>query len=124
MKRVFADAPAMRSNARSTSSSSAKPAPPLIVAITEWASANGDEITPTVFLSIETDELRHMANGYRTVVSIANDPAAQKYLNTDLNNAFWTQQRHRHRRAARGQGQGLCRCLRRGVRRAWLARCL
>ena len=67
---------------------------PLIVAVTEWASANGDEITPTVFLSIETDELRHMANGYQTVVSIANDPAAQKYLNTDLNNAFWTQQKY------------------------------
>ncbi len=49
---------------------------PLIVAVTEWASANGDEITPTVFLSIETDELRHMANGYQTIVSIANDPAA------------------------------------------------
>ncbi len=46
-----------------------------------------DEITPTVFLSIETDELRHMANGYQTVVSIANDEAASKYLNTDLNNA-------------------------------------
>jgi methane monooxygenase component A alpha chain len=66
---------------------------PLIVAVTEWASANGDEVTPTVFLSIETDELRHMANGYQTIVSIANDPAAQKYLNTDLNNAFWTQQK-------------------------------
>jgi methane monooxygenase component A alpha chain len=51
---------------------------PLIVAVTEWASANGDEITPTVFLSVETDELRHMANGYQTVVSIANDPAAAK----------------------------------------------
>jgi methane monooxygenase component A alpha chain len=67
---------------------------PLIVAITEWASANGDEITPTVFLSIETDELRHMANGYQTIVSIANDPASQKYLNSDLNNAFWTQQKY------------------------------
>jgi methane monooxygenase component A alpha chain len=67
---------------------------PLIVAVTEWASANGDEMTPTVFLSIETDELRHMANGYQTVVSIANDEAASKYLNTDLNNAFWTQQKY------------------------------
>ena len=67
---------------------------PLIVAVTEWASANGDEITPTVFLSVETDELRHMANGYQTVVSIANDPASAKYLNTDLNNAFWTQQKY------------------------------
>ena len=64
---------------------------PLIVSITEWAAANGDEITPTVFLSIETDELRHMANGYQTIVSIVNDPEAMKYLQTDLDNAFWTQ---------------------------------
>jgi len=35
-----------------------------------------------------------MANGYQTVVSIANDAAASKYLNTDLNNAFWTQQKY------------------------------
>jgi hypothetical protein len=37
---------------------------PLVVAMTEWAAANGDEVTPTVFLSIQSDELRHMANGY------------------------------------------------------------
>ncbi|MEE9356126.1 MAG: methane monooxygenase [Methylococcaceae bacterium] len=64
---------------------------PLIVAMTEWAAANGDEITPTIFLSIETDELRHMANGYQTIVSIIEDPESAKYLQTDLENAFWTQ---------------------------------
>ncbi|QDF96990.1 methane monooxygenase [Azoarcus sp. DD4] len=64
---------------------------PLIVSLTEWAAANGDEITPTVFLSIETDELRHMANGYQTIVSIMNNPETMKYLQTDLDNAFWTQ---------------------------------
>lgn len=64
---------------------------PLIVAITEWAAVNGDEITPTVFLSIETDELRHMANGFHTIVSIVNDPATARFLQGDLDNAFWTQ---------------------------------
>jgi methane monooxygenase component A alpha chain len=66
---------------------------PLIVSITEWAAANGDEITPTIFLSIETDELRHMANGFHTIVSIVNDPATAKHLQPDLDNAFWTQQK-------------------------------
>lgn len=66
---------------------------PLIVAITEWAALNGDEITPTIFLSIETDELRHMANGFHTIVSIVNDPATARHLQQDLDNAFWTQQK-------------------------------
>jgi len=32
---------------------------PLVVAMTQWPAANGDEVTPTVFLSIQSDELRH-----------------------------------------------------------------
>ncbi|MDD2877282.1 MAG: hypothetical protein PHT60_11655 [Acidiphilium sp.] len=67
---------------------------PLIVSLTEWAAANGDEITPTVYLSIETDELRHMANGYQTLVSVMTDPESFKYLQTDLDNAFWTQHKY------------------------------
>lgn len=67
---------------------------PLIVAVTEWAAANGDEITPTVFTSIQTDEMRHMANGYQTVVSVINDPKAKEHINADLNNAFWTQTKY------------------------------
>lgn len=64
---------------------------PLIVALTEWAAANGDEITPTIFLSIQSDEMRHMANGYQTIVSLEHDPDNLKYLQTDLENAFWLQ---------------------------------
>lgn len=67
---------------------------PLIVALTEWAATNGDEITPTVFTSIQTDEMRHMANGYQTIVSVINDPKAREHLNADLNNAFWTQTKY------------------------------
>lgn len=66
---------------------------PLIVAMTEWAAANGDEVTPTVFLSIQSDEMRHMANGYQTIVSLAHDADNFKYLQTDLENAFWLQHR-------------------------------
>jgi hypothetical protein len=66
---------------------------PLVVAMTQWAAANGDEITPTMFLSIQSDELRHMANGYHTIVSIVDDPDNMRYLQTDLENAFWLQHR-------------------------------
>ncbi len=62
---------------------------PLIVAMCEVAAANGDEVTPTIFLSIESDELRHMANGYQTIVSVVDDPDNMKYLQTDIDNAFW-----------------------------------
>ena len=59
--------------------------------MTEWAAANGDEVTPTIFLSIETDELRHMANGYQTIVSIIHEQENHKYIQTDLENTFWIQ---------------------------------
>src|SRR5207253_2719995 len=45
--------------------------------------------TPTIFLSIESDELRHMANGYQTIVSVVDDPDNMEYLQTDIDNAFW-----------------------------------
>ncbi|MGV0792850.1 hypothetical protein [Mycolicibacterium sp. XJ1819] len=61
--------------------------------MTEWAAANGDEVTPTVFLSIQSDELRHMANGYQTIVSVIENDHNMQYLQTDLENAFWIQHR-------------------------------
>lgn len=66
---------------------------PMIVAVTEWGAANGDEITPTIYLSIQSDELRHMANGYQTVVSLAHDDNNRKYMQQDLEDAFWLQHR-------------------------------
>jgi len=66
---------------------------PLIVAMTEWSAANGDEVTPTVFLSIQSDEMRHMANGYQTIVSVSHDAENMNYLQSDLENAFWLQHR-------------------------------
>lgn len=64
---------------------------PLVVAMTQLAAANGDEITPTVFLSIQSDELRHMANGYHTMISVVDNADNMQYLQTDLENAFWIQ---------------------------------
>jgi len=62
---------------------------PLIVQMCEVAAANGDEVTPTIFLSIESDELRHMANAYQTIVSVVDDADNMQYLQTDIDNAFW-----------------------------------
>ena len=64
---------------------------PLVVAMTQLAAANGDEVTPTVFLSIQSDELRHMANGYNTMISIVDNADNMEYVQTDLENAFWIQ---------------------------------
>jgi len=64
---------------------------PLVVAMTQLAAANGDEITPTIFLSIQSDELRHMANGYQTIVSIVDNPDNMEFLQDDLEDAFWIQ---------------------------------
>ena len=39
----------------------------IFVALTELSASNGDQVTPLVFLSIQSDESRHMANGYSTL---------------------------------------------------------
>ena len=46
-----------------------------IVAVLEKAATrHGDEATPTTFLSVQSDEARHMANGYATLAAIASVP--------------------------------------------------
>lgn len=64
---------------------------PLFVAMTEIAAANGDEATPTVFLSIQSDEARHMANGYSTLAAICSEPDNLPHLQRDFDRAFWRQ---------------------------------
>jgi hypothetical protein len=64
---------------------------PIFVALTEVAAANGDQATPSVFLSIQSDEARHMANGYSTLAAVVSNPANLPHLQTDFNRAFWRQ---------------------------------
>ena len=64
---------------------------PLFVAMTEIAAANGDEATPTVFLSVQSDEARHMANGYSTLAAVVSNPDNLDFLEQDFNRAFWRQ---------------------------------
>jgi hypothetical protein len=64
---------------------------PLFVPLTEVAAFNGDDVTPGVFLSIQSDEARHMANGYSTLAAVLsvdeNLPLAQEAFDR----AFWCQ---------------------------------
>lgn len=64
---------------------------PLFVAMTEVAASNGDEATPTVFLSIQSDESRHMANGYATLAAIVSEEENLPHLQKDFDRAFWRQ---------------------------------
>src|SRR2546423_15427675 len=48
---------------------------PLFVAVTELAAANVEDVTPSVFLSIQSDEVGHMANGYPTIRANLQRPA-------------------------------------------------
>lgn len=64
---------------------------PIFVTLTEVAAANGDNVTPSVFLSVQSDEARHMANGYSTLAAVVSNEDNLKYLQTDFDRAFWRQ---------------------------------
>lgn len=64
---------------------------PLFVSMTEVAAANGDQATPSVFLSIQSDEARHMANGYSTLAAVLSEPDNLPMLQEDFDTAFWRQ---------------------------------
>jgi methane monooxygenase component A alpha chain len=62
---------------------------PIFVAATEIAAANNDTTTASVFLSTQSDEVRHMANGYATLAAVAGEPANYPMLQNDFDYAFW-----------------------------------
>ncbi len=62
---------------------------PVFVALTAVAALNGDHATPGVFLSIQSDEARHMANGYSTLAAILQEPDNVPMAQVDLNRSFW-----------------------------------
>jgi Methane/Phenol/Toluene Hydroxylase len=64
---------------------------PIFVALTEIAASNGDQVTPSVFLSIQSDESRHMANGYSTLAAVVSNPDNLPTLQLDFDRAFWRQ---------------------------------
>jgi alkene monooxygenase alpha subunit len=62
---------------------------PLFVAFPNTAAANGDHATPSVFLSIQSDEARHMANGYATLVTVLSDDRNLPLIQEALDKYFW-----------------------------------
>lgn len=64
---------------------------PLVVALPQVALANGDQALPTTFLSIQSDESRHMANGYGMLMCVAQEPDNIPFLQEALERHFWHQ---------------------------------
>ena len=62
---------------------------PIFVALTAVAASNGDHVTPGVFLSIQSDESRHMANGYATLAAVLSNPDNLQHVQADFDRAFW-----------------------------------
>ena len=63
----------------------------LFVAMPSEAAANGDYLLPTVFLSVQSDESRHMNNGYGTLLmALANDEN-KELIERDLIYSLWNQ---------------------------------
>lgn len=61
----------------------------LLVATPQIAVANGDHALATTFLSIQSDEARHMANGYGTLLAVLADPDNVPRVNEALERHFW-----------------------------------
>ena len=61
----------------------------LLIAVPQIGVANGDHALATTFLSIQSDESRHMANGYGSLLAICRDPNNVKQLNKSLERHFW-----------------------------------
>jgi len=65
----------------------------LVVAIPQVAVANGEDAMASTFLSIQSDESRHMANGYGTLMNVIQDPANIPHANKALERYFWINHR-------------------------------
>jgi propane monooxygenase large subunit len=61
----------------------------LFVAMPSEAAANGDHLLPTVFLSVQSDESRHINNGYATLLMALADEENRPLLERDLRYAWW-----------------------------------
>ncbi len=61
----------------------------LFVAMPSEAARNGDYALPTVFLSVQSDESRHIGNGHSMLMSMLKEPDNHLLLERDLKYAFW-----------------------------------
>src|SRR6266446_456390 len=63
----------------------------LFVAMPAEAAANGDYLLPTVFHSVQSDESRHISNGYATLLMALSDEDNRQLLERDLVEESWKQ---------------------------------
>ena len=61
----------------------------LLVATPQLAVANGDHALATAFLSIQSDEARHMANGYGSLLCVLQDDQNLPLVNNAIERHFW-----------------------------------
>jgi Methane/Phenol/Toluene Hydroxylase len=61
----------------------------LLVAVPQVGVANGDHALATTLLSIQSDESRHMANGYGTLLAVLSDEDNIPLINKSLERHFW-----------------------------------
>jgi len=63
----------------------------LFVAMPSEAAANGDYLLPTVFLSVQSDESRHMNNGFGTLLMALEHDDNKDLIERDLIYSLWNQ---------------------------------
>ena len=65
----------------------------LVVAIPQVAVVNGEDALASTFLSIQSDESRHMANGYGTLMAVLQDESNVPHANKAFERYFWLNHR-------------------------------
>ena len=73
----------------------------LFVAMPGEAAANGDYLLPTVFHSVQSDESRHISNGYSIMLMALADERNRQLLERDLRYAWWNNHASSTPRSAR-----------------------
>ena len=61
----------------------------MFVALPDVAARNGDFTLPTTYLSVQSDEARHISNGYATLLTVLQDDHNAPLIERDLQQAFW-----------------------------------
>jgi propane monooxygenase large subunit len=61
----------------------------VFVALPDVAARNGDFALPTTYLSVQSDEARHISNGYATLLTVLQDDHNAPLIERDLQQAWW-----------------------------------
>lgn len=59
------------------------------VALPDVAARNGDFALPTTYLSVQSDEARHISNGYATLLTVLQEDSNAPHIERDLQQAWW-----------------------------------